>query len=171
AVRWRNASSLLAAASAAGHVHVALDRGPLSPAVDHEVMALGLARDRLVDRGLEERIALRRAHGLAQIGGVVLAEAHVERARAGEPHAVAALAEVMGERRDHAEPPAGLAHHVIACGPARAVIGLLEGPAPVELGAHHRERQVLLEPRAFAQLAHGHHLNEGEAETPLAAPA
>ena len=43
-----------------------------------------------------------------QVGGVVLAETHIERAGAGEPHAVAAFAEIVRQRRDEPEPPAGL---------------------------------------------------------------
>src|SRR5262249_22017642 len=148
-----------------------LDRWRLVPAVDHEVMALGLAGDRLVDRDLEEAVALGGAHGSAEVSSVVLAETHIERARAGEPHPVAALAEVMGERGDHAEPPAGLAHPIVARGAAGPVIALLERPALVELRPDHRERQILLEPRALAKLAHRHHLDEGEVVDLLAAPA
>ena len=59
---------------------------------------------------ISEFVALRRAQRRAQIGGVLLAEAHIERAGAGDPHAIAALAEIVGQRRDEAEPPAGLAH-------------------------------------------------------------
>ena len=42
------------ALSAAGHAHVARQRRPLMAAVDHEIMPLGLAGDRLVDRGIEQ---------------------------------------------------------------------------------------------------------------------
>ena len=77
-------------------------------AVDDEVVALRLARDRLVDRGLKQIVALGGAERRAQVGGVLLAEAHVERAGAGDAHAVAAFAEIVGQRRDEAEPAAGL---------------------------------------------------------------
>ena len=82
--------------------------------VDDEVVALRLARDRLVDRRVDEIVALRGAQRRAQVGGVLLAEAHVERAGAGEAHAIAALAEIMRQRRDEAEPPAGLGDAHIA---------------------------------------------------------
>ena len=47
--------------------------------------------------------------GLRKIGGVLVAEAGVQRAGAGDPHPVAGLAEIMGHRRDEAELAAGLA--------------------------------------------------------------
>src|SRR3546814_17442137 len=96
--------------SAAGDAHVAGDRRLLAAAVDDEVVALGLAADRLEDRGVEQLVALALAQRRAQVGGVLLAQAHVERAGAGQPHAVAAFTEVMGHRRDEAEAPAGLLH-------------------------------------------------------------
>ena len=43
-----------AAALAARDAHVARERGPLVAAVDDEIVALGLARNRLVDGGIEE---------------------------------------------------------------------------------------------------------------------
>jgi hypothetical protein len=81
------------------------DRGLLGAPVDDEVMALGLAADGLVDGGGQQLVAFRRAQRRAQVGGVVLAEAHVERAGAGQAHAVAAFAEIVGHRRDEAERP------------------------------------------------------------------
>jgi hypothetical protein len=66
-------------------------------AVHDEVVALWLARDRVFDGGVQEVVALGSAQRLAQIGSVFLAEAHVKRARAGDAHAVAGLAEIMGE--------------------------------------------------------------------------
>src|SRR5690242_4916914 len=124
-----------------------------------------------MDCRLEERVALGGAHGLPQVRGVMLAQTHKESAGAGEAHAVAALAEIVREWRDHAEPTTRLAHPVVARGPAGAVVGFLQRPAFVELGAYHRERQVLLEPRALAELAHRHHLDEGEVVPFLATPA
>ena len=98
-----------AGGSAAGHAHVARHGRAAVAAVDDEVVALGLARDRLGDRPVEQLVALGGAQRRAQVGGVLLAEAHIERAGAGQPHAVAAFAEIVGERRDEAQPPAGLA--------------------------------------------------------------
>src|SRR3546814_16794583 len=79
-----------------------------------------LAADRLEDRGVEQLVALALAQRRAQVGGVLLAQAHVERAGAGQPHAVAAFTEVMGHRRDEAEAPAGLLHAQIARRPTGA---------------------------------------------------
>ncbi len=76
---------------------MAARRGVAPGALDQEIVAPGLARDRRVDRVLERRVALRAAQRRAQIGGVVLAQAHVKRAGAGDAHAVAALAEIVGE--------------------------------------------------------------------------
>jgi len=67
----------------------------------------------------------------------------------------------VGERRDEAEPLAGLAHRDIARRPARAVVALVQGPALAQLRAHHGERQVLLGAVAV-DLAQGHGLDEGE---------
>src|SRR5580692_6810194 len=87
---------------AAGHAHVPRQSRALVAAVDDEVVAFGLARYGLFDGGVEELVAFGRAQRLPQVGGVFLAEAHVERARTGDAHAVAGLAEIMGQRRDEA---------------------------------------------------------------------
>ncbi|MNI88296.1 hypothetical protein D3C73_1455820 [compost metagenome] len=50
------------------------------------------------------------ANYFTQVGGIVLAETHVERAGAGETDAIAALAEIMGHRRDAAHAAACLGH-------------------------------------------------------------
>src|SRR5690242_13662486 len=121
--------------STAGDAHMPRHRRALVPAVDDEVMALGLARDRLGDRRVERLVALAEAQRRAQIGGVLLAQAHEQRPGTGQAHAVAALAEIMGQGRDHAEPLAGLAHRVVPRRAARAVVALVEGPAPLQLRA------------------------------------
>src|SRR6185369_5896160 len=102
------------------------DRWPAVAAVDDEVVALGLARDRGADGVHENRVIAARAQRRAQVGGVFLAEAHVERAGAGHAHAVAALAEIMGERRDEAEPPPGLLDREVARRAAGAIVGLFQ---------------------------------------------
>ena len=77
----------------------------------------------------------------------------------------------MGERRDEAEPAAGLRDPAVARRPARAVVDLFESPALGQLGPHHGERQILVEPGFLADLAHGHDLDEGQVEALVAAPA
>src|SRR4051812_41027633 len=115
--------------SAAGHAHVPGEGRALVAAVDDEIMALGLARDRVLDGSIEQGVTLRRAQRRAEVGGVFLAEAHVERAGAGEAHAVAGLAEVMRQRRDESETSAGLGDLHVAGGPAGAIVDLVEGEA------------------------------------------
>ena len=91
-------------------------------AVDDEVVAFGLARDRVARSPRSRRSSPSEARKRrAQVGGVLLAEAHVERARAGHAHAVAALAEIVRQRRDEAEAAAGLLHAHIARRAAGAV--------------------------------------------------
>ena len=94
--------------SAAGDAHVARDGGAVAAAVDDEVVALGLAADRLVDGGDQRVVRFAGAQRRAQVGRVVLAQAHVEHARAGQPHAVAGFAEIVGHRRDETERTDGL---------------------------------------------------------------
>ena len=110
----------------AGDAHVPREGRPLVAAVDDEIVALGLARNRFVDGGEEEVVALGGAQRLAQIGGILLAEAHIQRAGAGDAHAIAGFAEIVGERRDEAEPAAGLGDAYIARRAAGAVVEVVE---------------------------------------------
>src|SRR5215469_804415 len=73
-------SAVTVFASAAGDAHMARYRSRRMVAIDDEVVALGLARDRFADRVFQRRVAFRRAQRRAQIGRVLLAEAHIERA-------------------------------------------------------------------------------------------
>ena len=57
-------------------------RRALVAPVDDEIVALGLARDCFFDRGFEQAVSLRSPQRGAQVSGVFLAEAHIERARA-----------------------------------------------------------------------------------------
>src|SRR5215831_230047 len=88
---------------APGYAHVAGQRRPLMASVDDEIVPLGLARDRFRNRRIEQIVAFGRAQRRAQIGGVLLTEAHVEGSRAGHPHPIAGFAEIVGQRRDEAE--------------------------------------------------------------------
>src|SRR5438034_1825425 len=105
---------------------MASDGGPVVAAVDDEIMPLGLAVDRGADRGFERLVALGLAQRGAQIRRIFLAEAHIQRAGAGQSDAVAAFAEIMGQGGDEAEPPAGLPHRRIARRSAGAIISLVE---------------------------------------------
>src|SRR5690348_8529591 len=94
--------------STARDAHMATDGGTSMAPVDDEVMALGLARDRGADRLFDQRVVRGQAERRAEIGGVLLSQAHEKRAGAGQPHAITALAEIMGEGGDHAEALPGL---------------------------------------------------------------
>ena len=88
---------------AARDAHVARDRGGAERPVDNEVMTFGLAGDGFADRRMQAFVALRGAQRRPQIGGVFVSKAHVERPRARHAHAIAAFAEIVGERRDEAD--------------------------------------------------------------------
>src|SRR5271165_4338725 len=126
----------------AGRAHVPLQGRGFGLAIDDEIMALRLAQDRLFDRPVEGRVIRARAQGRAQIGAVLLAKAHVELARAGHAHAVAALAEIMSERRDEADPAAGLSRAPVARRPAGAIVDLFKRKSLRQTIAHLRERQI-----------------------------
>src|SRR5215472_9848280 len=100
--------------SASRHAHMASHRRPLVLAVNDKVMPLWLAGDGGPYGLLERRVVRPRTQNAAEIGGILLAEAHVEHPGASEAHAVAAFAEIMGHRRDEADAPSGLGHGVIA---------------------------------------------------------
>src|SRR5258708_472600 len=90
--------------------------------------------------------------------------------RAGHPDAIAALAEIMGQRRDEAEPPPGLPHGDIPRRASSAVIALVERPAPLQSGTHQRQRQILVEPVLAADVTHRHDLDEHEVKALFAGP-
>src|SRR3546814_8500112 len=71
------------------------DGRPPVAAVDDEVVALRFARDRLPHCRLQHRVVVGCLQRRSKVRRVVLAQAHVEGARAGQPHAVAALAEIV----------------------------------------------------------------------------
>src|SRR5690349_17154036 len=112
--------------SPAGHAHMPAKSRLVAPPVDDEVMPARLARDCLEDGRIEQIVFRRGSQRRPEIGRILLAEAHEERAGAGQPHPVAALAEIMGERGDEAEAPAGLGDPHIARRPAGLVIDLLQ---------------------------------------------
>src|SRR6185295_18473346 len=99
-------------------------------------MALRFARNRSVDGVRENGVVARSAQRRAQVGRVVLAEAHVERSGAGQPDAVAAFAKIMSQRRDEAEAAAGLCDANIARWSTGAVIAFFQGKVFRKLRAH-----------------------------------
>src|SRR6185436_13539289 len=91
------------ASSAARHAHMArysrLARAP----VDDEVVALGFARDGLVNGAIEQGLIGAGAQGRPQVCRIVLAEAHVQCAGASKPHTIATLAKIVRHRRVDSE--------------------------------------------------------------------
>ena len=59
------------------HTHVAGHGGFVVAAVDDEVVALGLAADGFINGCTQKIIAFRGAERRAQVGGILLAQAHV----------------------------------------------------------------------------------------------
>lgn len=135
------------------------DRG--AAALIDEIMALGLAPDRFINRVGDQRIVGRGPQRRPEISGVLLAEAHVKRAGAGDADTVAAFAEIMGERRDEADPPACFPHADIARRSTGAVVDIIEREPVEQARAQLRQRPILVEPFRF-DIAERHHLNEGD---------
>src|SRR5437764_13323604 len=119
------------------------DRRTPMAAVNDEVMALGFSANCFIDGGIEQIVGFRGAQRFAQVGGVLLTEAHIERAGARYSHAIAGFAEIVSERRDEAEPSAGFRNSHIARGAAASIVDVVELIALAKARAHERERQIL----------------------------
>ena len=72
-------------ASAAGNAHVPADARAVVPAIDDEVVALRLQADGAVDRRAEEFIVGGGSQRLAQVGGILVAEAGMQGSGASDP--------------------------------------------------------------------------------------
>src|SRR5574340_1726569 len=96
--------------------------------VDDKVVTFRLAAARLPDRILKLGLRCARPKHRAQIRGVLLAETHEQRARASEPHAIAAFAEIMGHRGDEPDPLTRFRDLHIPRRAAGPVIRILERP-------------------------------------------
>src|ERR1700736_6059461 len=70
-----------------GHAHVTRQCGPSMPSVDDEIMTLRLASDGFLDGSMQELVPSRCAQRSAQVRRILLTQAHVERACAGDAHA------------------------------------------------------------------------------------
>src|ERR1700730_12709637 len=79
----RRRTATAADRSPAGHAHMPGDGGPVVTSIDDEVVALGLAVDGFADRRFERLIPFGLAQRGAQIGCVLLPQAHIEGAGAG----------------------------------------------------------------------------------------
>src|SRR6202022_275953 len=108
--------------SAAGDAHMAADARAVVPAIDDEIMALRFQADGAVDRRAEQVIVGGGPQRFAQIGGILVAEAGMQRSGTGDPHPIAGLAEIMGHRRDEAELATGLADTDVTRGTAGIIV-------------------------------------------------
>ena len=135
------------------------DARAVVPAIDDEVVAFRLQADGAVDRRGQQIVVGGSPQRLAQIGGILVAEAGVQRAGAGDADPVACFAEVVGHRRDEAELAAGLGDADIA-GRAAGVVGEVgQRELLGEPRAQQRQRHILVD-AAFADVAHRHHLDQ-----------
>src|SRR6201996_2152731 len=100
---------------------------PVVSAIDDEIVALRLHADGVVDGGCELSVVGGGAKRPAQVGSVLVAEAGMQRSGAGDPHAVARLAEIVRHRRDEAELAAGLADADITRRTAGIIVEIAEG--------------------------------------------
>src|SRR5882724_2012412 len=75
--------------SAAGDAHMAADARAVVPAIDDEVMALRFQADGAVDRRAEKAVVGGGPQRFAQVGGILVAEAGMQRAGTGDPHPIA----------------------------------------------------------------------------------
>ena len=119
---------------------------------------------------IKRLVGLRAAQRLAQVRRVLLAEAHVERAGAGDADPVAAFAEIMGQRRDEAEPAAGLLDVEIARGAAGGVGRGRQRQASVRGRARSSVSGMYWSARSLSIAAERHHLDEGEVEAAAVRP-
>ena len=142
----------------------------MAASFDDEVVALGLGRYGRIDRRIEQMVRLACAKWGPQVGGILLAEAHIKSAGAGDPHAVASLAEIVGEGGDEAERAACIGDAHIARRAARPIGDVLQGEMVLKTSPHERERQILLG-AVCPGLAHRHGLDQGQAETSAMCPA
>src|SRR5262245_61708626 len=85
----------LSSGLAAGHAHMARKRRALVPPIDHEIMSLGFARDCLINRSIQEFIVFRSPQRTTKVSGIILTQAHVERAGTGNTDTVARFTEIM----------------------------------------------------------------------------
>ena len=75
-----------------------IDGRSLCIGIDDEVVALGLACDGALDGGDQRDVALAGPYRGPQVGRIVLAQAHIELAGAGQTDPVAAFAEIVAHR-------------------------------------------------------------------------
>src|SRR5436305_11311907 len=126
-------------------MHKWCNSGAFVAKVNYIFVKVWFKYDGYIDRGAEQVVFGRSAQRLAEIGRIIVAEAGVQRAGAGDPHAVARLAEIVGHWRDEAELAAGFADTDIAGRASGVLVGVDQRILLGEPRAQQRERYVLID--------------------------
>ena len=125
-----------------------------------ERMPLGLARHRLGDRRVEQRIVVAGPQRRAQIGIGIVAQAQEQPPGTIEPYPVAPAAEIMRQRGDEPDHPALACPHIARRPPGRPHhVG--QRPPLGEPRAHLRQRQILVDPLRLDR-SQRHHLDHAQ---------
>ena len=106
---------------------------------DDEVMAFGLTLYARADRLHKRPVGSGAAKRFAQIDRILLPQAHLEGAGAGDAHPIAAFAEIVRKRSDESEPAACFVNVVIARRAGGDVSRRREGQVVLEAGAQLRQ--------------------------------
>src|SRR5262249_16230892 len=114
-----------------------------------------------LDRGVQELISARCAQWSTQVRCILLTQAHVQRAGAGDAHTIARFAEIVCERRDEAEPTTGLGHADVASWSTGAILDISKGEPLPETRTYDRERKVLIK-ADFSDIPERHYLDQGK---------
>ena len=96
-------------------------------------MALWFGDHRAVQRGVQKIVACAFTQSRAEVDAVVLAEAHIHLTGAGDAHAVACFAEIVAERCDETEAPAGFSDANVTRRPAGAQRQILKRPETFQI--------------------------------------
>src|SRR5580693_1435808 len=104
-------------------------------ASDNEIMAFGLPLYTRADRLHKRPIGSGAAKRLTQIDRILLAETHVECARAGDAHPIAAFAEIVRERGNEPEASPRFLNVIIARWAAGDISRRTKGHLFLEAGA------------------------------------
>ena len=149
--------------SAAGDAHVPRDRGPRVARCGSDG-ALGLPASSWSRAPVTARLPpLRRQ--VAQLDLLVMAEAAIDRARRRHPDAVAAVAEIVRQRGDEAEPDAELLRPRNSA-PARRCARATESAGTLlEPRARTAQRQIMLG-AVLLDVAERHRLDERQVDAP-----
>src|SRR3546814_3559598 len=102
-------------------------------------MSLGLDRHRPVKRCVQQVVVIIPPHQFPQIDLVILAKAEIELSGGGQPHAIAALAEVARQRSDKTQPSTGFLDFPITRRAAGAMVVGAEGEDAPQNGARSEE--------------------------------